>query len=69
VEDNVLIDSESFLMTDFMNLKIKSDQSFKMFIKIGCACIFIEVSTFVLCMYESTKDRKKESHGVALCRL
>jgi hypothetical protein len=69
VEGNVIIDSEPLLMTDFMNLKIKSDQSFEMLIRIGCACIFIEVSTFILCMYESTTDRKKESHGVALCGL
>jgi hypothetical protein len=29
VRDDVLVDSETFLMTDFMNLKIKSAQSFK----------------------------------------
>jgi hypothetical protein len=43
--NDVLIDSETLLMTDFVNLKIKSAQSF------GCAhrgmvcmCVFIEVS-------------------------
>jgi hypothetical protein len=29
VEDDVPVDSESFLMTDFVNLKIKLSQSFR----------------------------------------
>jgi hypothetical protein len=50
IGDDVLIDSETLLMTDFVNLKIKSAQSF------GCAHrgrvymrVFIEVSAHV-CM-------------------
>jgi hypothetical protein len=48
VGDDVLVDSETFLITDFVNLKIKPVQSFR-----GghrdklCVCIFIEISTHI----------------------
>jgi hypothetical protein len=43
VGDNVLIDNEALLMIDFVNLKIKSTQSFRGahmdIVEVECACI------------------------------
>jgi hypothetical protein len=46
VRDDIPIDSETLLITDFVNLKIKSTQSFvlKVLIEVECACVFIEMS-------------------------
>jgi hypothetical protein len=45
VGGGIPIDSETLLMTDFMNLKIKSVQSFgEVLIRVGCTCVFIGVS-------------------------
>jgi hypothetical protein len=54
---DVSIDSDAFLMTDFVNLKIKSAQSFKdthrgkvcVHIFIERVLIYISVSIYVLC--------------------
>jgi hypothetical protein len=54
---DVSIDSDAFLMTDFMNLKIKPTQSFKdthrgkvyVHIFIERLLIYISVSIYVLC--------------------
>jgi hypothetical protein len=65
VEDDVLIDSEAFLVTDFMNLKIKPAQSFEdahkdmvcMHVFIGMnthACMRIYIYTVFLKKYENT---------------
>jgi hypothetical protein len=46
VGDDVLIDSETLLVTDFINLKIKSTQSFECVYRGRmCVCIFIRVNT------------------------
>jgi hypothetical protein len=45
VEDDVPVDSEAFLMIDFVNLKIKSIQSFRDAHKNRlCTCVFIWMS-------------------------
>jgi hypothetical protein len=46
VKDDVLIDSETFFVTDFVNFKIKLTQSFRDAHKVRvCVYIFIGVST------------------------
>jgi hypothetical protein len=46
VGDDVPVDSESLLLTDFVNLKIKSAQSFKVAYKDRvCVRMFIEINT------------------------
>jgi hypothetical protein len=42
--DDVPVDSEILLVTDFVNLKIKSVILSKMLIELECACVFIGVS-------------------------
>jgi hypothetical protein len=45
VRDEVLIDSDTLLMTDFMNLKIKSAQFFRVAHKDRvCVNIFVEMN-------------------------
>jgi hypothetical protein len=45
VKDDVPVNSESFFVTDFMNLKIKPAQSFRCAHKDRvCLCVFIRVS-------------------------
>jgi hypothetical protein len=45
---DVFIDSETLLMTDFMNLKIKSAQSFKCdHMDSVCICVFIMLSAHI----------------------
>jgi hypothetical protein len=46
VGNNVSIDSETFLMTNFVNLKIKSAQYFKGAHR-NRLCVFIEVSAHI----------------------
>jgi hypothetical protein len=44
VRDDVFVDSETLLMTDFINLKIKAAQSFEYTHKNRiCVCVFIEI--------------------------
>jgi hypothetical protein len=70
VECDVLIDSETFLMTDFMNLNIKSTQSFKnvhknrvyiyIFIRISDhTYINIYIYTIFLKKYWSTQEPRR----------
>jgi hypothetical protein len=50
VEDDIPIDSKTFLMTDFVNLKIKSIQFFKYTHKgMIYVCVFIGMSIYT-CM-------------------
>jgi hypothetical protein len=50
VGGNVPVDSEALLVTDFMNLKIKSAQSFRgAYRGRMCMCVFIGVSAH-MCM-------------------
>jgi hypothetical protein len=61
MEDDVLIDSEAFLVTDFVNLKIKPTHSFEC-VHIGKVCVrvFIGVSTHVcMSIYVCTVFLKK----------
>jgi hypothetical protein len=55
VRGDVLIDSEALLLIDFVNLNIKSAQSFRCAHRGRiCICVFIWVSTYVyeyLCLY------------------
>jgi hypothetical protein len=62
VRGDVPIDSETPLVTDFVNLKIKSAQSFR-----GahrgrvCVCVFIEVSAHIrisICVYTMFLKKK-----------
>jgi hypothetical protein len=48
VIDDILVDSETFLVTDFVNLKIKPSQSFRDAHKDKmCIRVFIEVSIHI----------------------
>jgi hypothetical protein len=49
VGDDVPIDSDAFLMTDFVNIKIKLTQSFRDVHRGRCTCVFIGVSARI-CM-------------------
>jgi hypothetical protein len=40
VVDDVLIDNETLLVTDFVNLKIKPAQSFRYAHRVRCACVY-----------------------------
>jgi hypothetical protein len=55
VRDNVFINNETFLMTDFRNLKIKPVQSFEsIHMDILCMRMFIRVSAYmcmIICVY------------------
>jgi hypothetical protein len=42
VEDDISIDSETFLVTNFVNLKIKSVQFSEVLIKMRCACVCLQ---------------------------
>jgi hypothetical protein len=78
VEDDVLIDSETLLLTDFMNFKIKSAQSFRDDHRSRmCVHVFIEVyvNTYVytvfLTKYQSfyqKQDGNVLSTGSPPCR-
>jgi hypothetical protein len=62
VRDDVPIDNKTFLMIDFVNLKIKSVQSFRDTHKDKvCVCVFIRVDAH-MCMsiYICTMLLKKE---------
>jgi hypothetical protein len=41
VGDDVPINSETFLVTDFVNLKVKSAQLLEVLIGVGCACVYL----------------------------
>jgi hypothetical protein len=60
VGDDVPVDSETFLVTDFVNLKIKPAQSFKSDHK-GKVCVymFIAVSTHTCISICVSKKRKQ----------
>jgi hypothetical protein len=55
VKDDVSIDSDALLLTDFMNFKIKLTQSFRCAHRSKvCMCVFIGVSTHIcinICVY------------------
>jgi hypothetical protein len=55
---DVPVDSETLLMTDFINLKIKADLVFRM---VGCACVFIGMTA---CMCMSICVSKKSTRSV-----
>jgi hypothetical protein len=69
VIDDILVDSETFLVTDFVNLKIKPSQSFRDAHKDKmCIRVFIEVSIHIyiykyLCLYCVFKKRKIRDSG------
>jgi hypothetical protein len=44
IEGDDSVDNEMFLVTDFINFKIKTTQSFGDAHRIGYVCVFIEVS-------------------------
>jgi hypothetical protein len=51
--DDVPIDSETLLVTEFMNLKIKTAQSFRGVSRDKmCVHVFVEVSARMLCFFE-----------------
>jgi hypothetical protein len=65
VRDDVLVDSETFLVIDFINLKIKPAQYFRCAHKsMVCMRIFIGVSVFVLCFLK--KDDKAEKYNTII---
>jgi hypothetical protein len=69
VGGDVPINSETFLVTDFMNLKIKSAQSFKVdYRDMMCVRVLIEVSTHT-CMniYVYTVFLKKIFYHFSSC--
>jgi hypothetical protein len=49
VGGDIPVNSEALLVTAFINLKIKSLSLSNIFIVIGCACVFIEMSVYT-CM-------------------
>jgi hypothetical protein len=52
LEDDVLINNEVFLVTDFVNLKIKLAQSFRYAHKIRMYVhIFIWINNIIICVY------------------
>jgi hypothetical protein len=56
VRDNVPIDSETLLVTDFVNLKIKPTQSFRCAHRGRvCVCVFIEVGARNIYVYTGLK--------------
>jgi hypothetical protein len=55
---DVPVDSETLLMTDFINLKIKADSVFR---RVECACVFIGVTA---CMRMSICVFKKSTRSV-----
>jgi hypothetical protein len=62
VRDDVLVDSDALLVTDFVNLKIKSTQSFRGAHKDRlCVRVFIRVSAHTyMSIYVCTVFLKKE---------
>jgi hypothetical protein len=42
VEDDISIDSETFLMINFVNLKIKSVQFSEVLIEMRCMCVCLQ---------------------------
>jgi hypothetical protein len=64
VRGDVSIDSETPLVTDFVNLKIKSAQSFRGAHRGSmCVCVFIEVSAHIrISIYVCTMFLKKSRH-------
>jgi hypothetical protein len=48
VGDDIPIDNETFLMTDFMNLKINLTPSFEVFIEIRYVCVFIKLNAQIM---------------------
>jgi hypothetical protein len=65
VRDDVPVDSETFLVTDFVNLKIKPAQYFRCAHKsMVCIRVFIGVSVFVLCFLK--KDDKAEKYNTVI---
>jgi hypothetical protein len=42
VEDDISVDSEMFLVTNFVNLKIKSVQFSEVLIEIRCTCVHLQ---------------------------
>jgi hypothetical protein len=67
VGDDVPVDSETLLVTDFVNLKIKPDQSFggahrtEVLIGVECMCVFIGVSTHTCMSIYYCVSKKKVS--------
>jgi hypothetical protein len=65
VGDNVFIDNETLLMTDFVNLKIKSTQSFKVIHRGRMHVrVFIEMSNRTcinICVLYCASQQKKKS--------
>jgi hypothetical protein len=56
VRGNILIDNETFLVTDFVNLKIKSTQSFKVIYRVRMYTrILIEMSRLSHCVSQENK--------------
>jgi hypothetical protein len=48
VEDDVFVDNKTLLITDFVNLKIKSTQSFKYVHRSSmCMYVFIKISAHI----------------------
>jgi hypothetical protein len=68
VGGDVLIDNETLLMTDFVNLKIQSAQSFRDAHKNSvCVYMFIEISTHIyIYILVSTVFLKKPYHHIHL---
>jgi hypothetical protein len=47
VKDDILVDSDALLVTDFVNFKIKLAQSFGWtHVGMMCVCVFIEMSAY-----------------------
>jgi hypothetical protein len=57
VGGDIPIDSETFLLTDFMNLNIKSAQYFGCAHKIGCVYIYLYDTCINICACTELKKR------------
>jgi hypothetical protein len=66
VRDDVFIDNETLLMSDFINLKIKPTQSFKCVYRDKmCVYVFIEMSIHIymsIYIYNILKKKELSSH-------